>query len=123
MLGIRQVIRILAGHRMLPGNHQLALGQLFLHQKARQQGHATADLRRPNAHIKGIKTRPVVAVLGLVALAGEPVMPALRSRGVLQQHQVAQLRGVGEWLRRQALWRTHRHQLFAEQFQALGARP
>ena len=55
-------------------------------------------------------------------LTGEPVMPALGPRGVLQQHQVAQLRGVGEGLGRQAVGRTHRYQLFTEQLQALGAR-
>lgn len=123
MLRVRQVVRILAGHCMLPGDHQLAVCQLFLHQKPWQQRHATTHLGRTDTHIEGIKARPMVAVLGLVAEAGEPVVPALGARGILQQHQVAQLRGISERLGGQALWGAHRHQFLAEQLEALGARP
>ncbi|MNG22275.1 hypothetical protein D3C84_1067390 [compost metagenome] len=62
----------------------------------------------------------MVAVFGVVALTVEPVVPGLGAGGVLQQDQVGELRRVGERRVGQAAWRTHGHQLFAEQFQAFG---
>ncbi|MCY1175102.1 hypothetical protein D9M73_153260 [compost metagenome] len=65
----------------------------------------------------------MVAVLGVVALVVEPVMPGLGAGSVLQQDQVGQLRWVGERGVRQAARGTHWHQLFTEQLQAFGAGP
>ena len=123
MLRIREVIGVAAGHRMVPGNHQFAVGQFFFHQKSWQHRHTAADLGGANAHIEGFEAWPVVAVFGLVALTGEPVVPCLRSRSILQQNQIGELRRIGEWLFRQAARCTDRHQLFAEQFQAFRSRP
>ncbi|MNP02280.1 hypothetical protein D3C76_941290 [compost metagenome] len=114
MFRVCQVIGIGAGHCMLPGNDQFAVGQFLFHQEPWQQRHPAADLRRADAHVEGFETRAVVAVFGVVALTVEPVVPGLGAGGVLQQDQVGELRRVGERRVGEAAWCTHRHKLFTE---------
>ncbi|MCY1249118.1 hypothetical protein D9M72_626230 [compost metagenome] len=100
---------------MVPGDDQLALGQLVLDQVARHQGYAATGLGGADAHVERIETRAVVAVLRMQVLFEKPFMPGLGPRGALQQHLLGQFLGAAQWPTLQQFRRADRDHVFTEQ--------
>lgn len=122
MLGIGQVVNLLAGQNVRPGGRQPAFGEFLLNQEARWQGYPTTDLGGADAHVEDAGVRTVIATLTISLQAGKPVVSGLRAAGILWRHQPRQSGRLVQSASRQQGWRVGRHQLFAGWTYAFGAR-